>query len=63
MKHVICYLAVFILMIPAFILGCISYVFNAIWYFRFGLKEFQKGSQWLHEKYNYGRLLDNLLER
>ena len=62
MKYIICYTAAFILFIPPAIIGCITYIISAIWKFKFGLREFQKGSHWLHERYNYGKLIDNLLE-
>jgi hypothetical protein len=63
MKHIICCLAAFILMLPPAIIGCITYIISAVWEFKFGYNQFLKGSQWLDVQYNYGKLIENLLER
>ncbi len=49
------YLLAFLLMIPAFILGCITWVWNPC------RKGFYTGSRWLDERFNYGKLIENLL--
>jgi len=56
MKYIICYFAAFILFIPPIIMGCIT------WIWKPNRAGFLKGSQYLDNKYNYGKLIDNLLE-
>lgn len=61
MKILLCSLAFVLLCIPPSILGCITYIFTAIWEFKFNSKQFLKGSQWLDKKFNYGKPIEKLL--
>jgi hypothetical protein len=56
MKFVICYLAAFVLILAAMIVGVITYVWTPT------KKGFKQGPQWLNRKFNYGKMIDNLLE-
>lgn len=56
MKYVITYTAVFILLVPAFILGLITFIWNPT------KSGFKKGPRWLDRRFNYGKMIDNLLE-
>lgn len=49
------YLLAFILMIPAFLLGCITWIWKPT------KQGFLNGSRWLDVRFNYGKLIDNLL--
>lgn len=56
MKNLILYIAVIILLVPPFIMGCIN------WIWKPNKKGFKKGSNWLHDKFGYGCWIDNLME-
>ena len=56
MKYIIIYTAVFILLIPAVIVGVITFIWNPT------KNGFKQGPRWLDKKFNYGKLIDNLLE-
>lgn len=57
MKYIICYTLAFILMIPAIFLGCLT------WLWKPNKRGFLNGSQWLDEQFNYGKFIDNLLDK
>jgi hypothetical protein len=56
MKYVICYSAFIILLIPAVIVGVITFIWTPT------IKGFKQGPQWLDRQFNYGKMLENLLE-
>jgi len=57
MKYIFLYLATFILLIPPVIMGCITFLWNP------SKRGFLNGSQWLDVKFNYGHLIDNLMNK
>ena len=56
MKYVILWTAVIILCIPPMVLGCIN------WLWQPNKKGFTKGAQWLDDQFDYGDLVDNLVD-
>lgn len=57
MKYIFLYLATFILLIPPVIMGCITFLWNP------SKRGFHKGSSWLDQQFNYGNLIDYLINK
>ena len=62
MKYVICYLTVFVLLIPPFLIAILYLIWNVSFSRRENGKWFKKGGNLLHDKFGYGCMIDNLLE-
>ena len=56
MKYVLIYLALFIVCLPPVILGCFT------WLWKTNRTSFFKGSHWLDMKFNYGNIIEKLVE-
>lgn len=63
MKYIFLYLSTFILLIPPVIMGCGTWLWQLVWSLKFNARGFHIGSQWLDEKFNYGHLIDNLINK
>lgn len=57
MKYILLYIIIFILLIPPVIMGGISFLWNPC------KRGFRNGSSWLDVKFNYGNLIDNLINK
>jgi hypothetical protein len=56
MKYILIYLALFILFFPPVILGCFTWIWKPT------KQGFFRGSRWLDMKFNYGNIIEKLVE-
>jgi hypothetical protein len=62
MKHVICWLLALVLMIPAFIIGFLYFLWNMELTRKENVRWFKWGCNLLDRKFKYNKLIDYLTE-